>query len=125
VADEFQRPREAGRRGAVAAHADLDRVGHCSQRPPRAPALPFNRHSRKYPRRNPAPCRLSSTANSATGGLHVKRIVLLLISALCLAASAAAQDKYPSRPIKMLVPYAPGGAVDIVTRIVTEAMRQT
>jgi tripartite-type tricarboxylate transporter receptor subunit TctC len=55
----------------------------------------------------------------------VKRLVLL-VSALCLAAgAAAAQDKYPSRPIKVLVPYAPGGAVDIVTRIVTEQMRQT
>jgi tripartite-type tricarboxylate transporter receptor subunit TctC len=55
----------------------------------------------------------------------VKRLVLL-VSALCLAAGAAvAQDKYPSRPIKVLVPYAPGGAVDIVTRIVTEQMRQT
>jgi len=55
----------------------------------------------------------------------VKRLVLLLVSALCLAASAAAQEKYPARPIKVLVPYAPGGAVDIVTRIVTEQMRQT
>ena len=55
----------------------------------------------------------------------MKRLVLLLVSALCFAAGAAvAQDKYPSRPIKVLVPYAPGGAVDIVTRIVTEQMRQ-
>src|ERR1700736_564075 len=49
----------------------------------------------------------------------------MLVSVLCVAASAAAQDKYPSRPIKVLVPYAPGGAVDIVARIVTEQMRQT
>jgi tripartite-type tricarboxylate transporter receptor subunit TctC len=63
--------------------------------------------------------------NAATGGSDVKRVFVLLISALCLATGAAAQDKYPSRPIKMIVPYAPGGAVDIVTRIVTEAMRQT
>ncbi|HEY1541037.1 MAG TPA: tripartite tricarboxylate transporter substrate binding protein [Xanthobacteraceae bacterium] len=55
----------------------------------------------------------------------MKRALVLLIFALCLATGAAAQDKYPSRPIKMIVPYAPGGAVDIVTRIVTEAMRQT
>jgi tripartite-type tricarboxylate transporter receptor subunit TctC len=55
----------------------------------------------------------------------VKRPVLLLVSALCLAAgAAAAQEKYPTRPIKVLVPYAPGGAVDIVARIVTEQMRQ-
>jgi tripartite-type tricarboxylate transporter receptor subunit TctC len=58
--------------------------------------------------------------------MNVKRLVLMLVSAACLAAGpAAAQDKYPSRPIKVLVPYAPGGAVDIVTRIVTEQMRQT
>src|SRR6266700_2904991 len=57
---------------------------------------------------------------------NVKRIAGMLTAALCLAAGAAdAQDKYPTRPIKVLVPYAPGGAVDIVTRIVTEEMRQT
>jgi tripartite-type tricarboxylate transporter receptor subunit TctC len=50
---------------------------------------------------------------------------LLLLAACLVASTASAQDKYPSRPIKVLVPYAPGGAVDIVTRIVTEEMRQT
>jgi tripartite-type tricarboxylate transporter receptor subunit TctC len=52
----------------------------------------------------------------------------MLVSAFCLVAGAhpaAAQDKYPAKPIKVLVPYAPGGAVDIVARIVTEQMRQT
>src|ERR1700686_1373696 len=52
----------------------------------------------------------------------------MLISALWLPPGppgAAAQDKYPARPIKVLVPYAPGGAVDIVARIVTEEMHQT
>src|SRR5712664_2317820 len=57
----------------------------------------------------------------------MKRAVSILVSALCLAGAsvAAAQDKYPSKPIKILVPYAPGGAVDIVARIVTEEMRQS
>jgi len=56
----------------------------------------------------------------------MKRAASILAAALCLAAGvAAAQDKYPSKPIKVLVPYAPGGAVDIVARIVTEEMRQT
>src|SRR5580658_3354042 len=81
-------------------------------------------HSRKRPLRNPATCRLSS-AQFGDGRKHMmKRTVLLLISALWLAVGAAAQDHYPSRPIKVLVPYAPGGAVDIVARIVTEEMRQ-
>src|SRR5215467_7197143 len=56
----------------------------------------------------------------------MKRIGLLLLSALCLAlaGAASAQDKYPSKPVKILVPYAPGGATDIISRVVGEQMRQ-
>ena len=35
-----------------------------------------------------------------------------------------AQDKYPVKPVKIVLPYGPGGATDIVTRIVAEQMRQ-
>src|SRR5262249_27262958 len=56
----------------------------------------------------------------------MKRAASILAAILCLAAgAAAAQGRFPSKPIKVLVPYAPGGAVDIVARIVTEEMRQT
>src|SRR5467141_3299368 len=59
------------------------------------------------------------------GDSVMNRRAVLLLSILCLFAGAAsAQDKYPSRPIKVIVPYAPGGAVDIVARIVTDEMRQ-
>ena len=55
----------------------------------------------------------------------MRRFVVLLISALCVVSSPGiAQEKYPSRPVKVLVPYAPGGAVDIVARIVTDQMRE-
>src|SRR5262245_452993 len=52
------------------------------------------------------------------------RRIAMLASILCLAVGAAhAQDSFPVRPVKVIVPYAPGGAVDIVARIVTEQMR--
>ncbi|HRW73816.1 tripartite tricarboxylate transporter substrate binding protein [Ottowia sp.] len=46
----------------------------------------------------------------------------LLLAALSSPASAA--DSYPSRPIKVIVPYAPGGVVDVQTRAVTQTMEQ-
>ena len=57
----------------------------------------------------------------------MKRVGLLFLSALCLtfAGAANAQDKYPSKPVKILVPYAPGGATDIITRVVGDQMRQS
>jgi tripartite-type tricarboxylate transporter receptor subunit TctC len=36
---------------------------------------------------------------------------------------AQAQDKYPTKPIKVVVPFGPGSATDIVMRIVGEQMR--
>jgi tripartite-type tricarboxylate transporter receptor subunit TctC len=42
----------------------------------------------------------------------------LLFAALCAAANIAqAQVNYPSRPVRMIVPFAPGGASDFVGRI--------
>lgn len=46
---------------------------------------------------------------------------LLAITALAVASAAAAQD-YPSRPVRIMVPYPPGGASDVTARILAEKL---
>lgn len=51
-------------------------------------------------------------------------IVHLAASALCLlSVSAWAQSAYPSKPIKLIVPFAAGGSTDLVARVVADGLR--
>jgi tripartite-type tricarboxylate transporter receptor subunit TctC len=49
-------------------------------------------------------------------GNWVSLAIFALLSAAWLPAAGQSADAYPSRPIKVLIPYAPGGATDIVAR---------
>jgi tripartite-type tricarboxylate transporter receptor subunit TctC len=51
-------------------------------------------------------------------------LTLLWVAALFCVASAFAQDArdYPTRPIKFIVPYPPGGGTDVVGRILSEPL---
>jgi tripartite-type tricarboxylate transporter receptor subunit TctC len=54
------------------------------------------------------------------------RFVLTLVGLACAGAvSAQAQDKYPSRPIKLLVPFPAGGPVDVMGRLVAQHLSST
>jgi tripartite-type tricarboxylate transporter receptor subunit TctC len=46
------------------------------------------------------------------------------LAALILAVPTFAQETYPSRPIRLVVPYAPGGVSDITGRIVAQKMTE-
>lgn len=56
--------------------------------------------------------------------MHRRTLIgLMAAAALFPSAMASAQDSFPSKPIRIVVPYNPGGATDIVARIVAERMR--
>lgn len=55
--------------------------------------------------------------------LVLKSVLFAALAAASLgAAPAHAADDWPSKPIKIIVPYTPGGSTDIVTRIVMEKL---
>lgn len=53
---------------------------------------------------------------------NLSRRTLLIASALLLAGTAAAQEAYPARSIKLVVPYAAGGPADLLARGVAEKL---
>src|SRR5919197_6705510 len=53
------------------------------------------------------------------------RALMLLIALTLGGVAAAAEDKYPSKPITMIVPFPPGGVADIVGRPLAAEMEKS
>jgi tripartite-type tricarboxylate transporter receptor subunit TctC len=52
------------------------------------------------------------------------RRLVIALAAACVALPALAQDKYPSKPVTIVVPQAPGGANDTIARIVAQKLTE-
>jgi len=56
--------------------------------------------------------------------LNVFRAAACLVMALSAGAAWSA-DKYPSKPIKVVVPFAAGGSIDFALRVISEKLQQS
>lgn len=57
---------------------------------------------------------------------HLLRpLVISLTCATAPLAGAYAADTYPTKPVRMIVPFAPGGAVDIVGRLMAQSLTES
>ena len=57
--------------------------------------------------------------------MNLKRIIWTVITlAALLTLPAAAQDKYPSKQINLIVPFAPGGGNDLTARAIAPALQR-
>jgi tripartite-type tricarboxylate transporter receptor subunit TctC len=54
-----------------------------------------------------------------------RRQVLTAASALLCTRSAAAEDAYPDHPIRLIVPFPPGGPTDVIGRLISQALSET
>jgi len=54
----------------------------------------------------------------------ISALLALFLFALVFSAAVLAQDKYPSKPIKIIIPLGPGSGNDVVTRILSESLEK-
>jgi tripartite-type tricarboxylate transporter receptor subunit TctC len=65
---------------------------------------------------------LASVA-SFSSGLLIRRAAVLAVL-VCVIPGALAQENYPARPVRLIVPFAPGGGADISARAIAHKLSE-
>jgi tripartite-type tricarboxylate transporter receptor subunit TctC len=63
--------------------------------------------------------------SSCTAFTLLRRALPVAAAALALVATLASADDYPSRPVKIIVPFAAGGPADIFARFLAQRLQQS
>ena len=70
---------------------------------------------------------MNACAAEGEAPMTIKHVTAVAAAAICFAMAIppARADDYPSHPIMMVVPLAPGGSTDTLGRIIAQGMRPT
>jgi len=54
----------------------------------------------------------------------LRALVLVAVSVLATGSPVHAQDTYPSKPVRIIVPFPPGGPADLIARVMAQKLSE-